>query len=60
MEPCLRFKARSIVEPGVCRYWYDRNPHIPPHCNHPAGLICETRGFKYAQRADSDDDGCPD
>ena len=56
MEPCPKFKARSIVEPGPCRYWSDRNPHVPPHCTHPAGMICETRGCKYAQREDSDDD----
>jgi hypothetical protein len=60
MEPCPKFKERSTVEPGICRYWEDRNPHVPPHCKHPAGMICETRGLKYPARDDSDDDGCPD
>ena len=60
MEPCPKFKARSNSKPVICRYWYDRNPHVPPHCTHPAGMICETRGLKYASRDDSDDDGEPD
>lgn len=60
MKSYPKFKPRSIFEPDVCRYWEDRNPHFPPHCKHPAGLNCETRGLKYVQREDSDDDGCPD
>jgi len=60
MEPCPRFKPRSIFEPGVCRYWEDRNPHFPPHCKHPAVMVCETQGRRFPLRPDSDDDGYPD
>lgn len=54
MEPCPKFKPRSNSEPGVCRYWEDANPHTPPFCKHPAGMICETRGRKYELPSTSD------
>jgi hypothetical protein len=35
MASCRHFKARSLFEPEVCRYWKDRNPHYPGYCKHP-------------------------
>jgi hypothetical protein len=60
MADCPYFKSRSIFEPDVCRYWEDRNPHIPGHCKHPKVWACETQGLRLAPRDDSDDDGYPD
>jgi len=60
MANCRHFKARSLFETEVCRYWEDRNPHYPGHCKPPQAMMCETQGRRSTIRADNDDNGNPD